>query len=79
MRIQWGDTLSAIAARFKTTVSALARANGIANPNRIYAGDELKIPGVSGGDTFEPGSQRRRAAARAGSAARTRSARRPAR
>ncbi|XCB29971.1 LysM peptidoglycan-binding domain-containing protein [Arcanobacterium hippocoleae] len=38
-----GDTLSAIAAKYKTTVSALAHANAISNPSLIYAGQKLKI------------------------------------
>ena len=42
--IRSGDTLSAIAARFRTTVSALAQANGITNPNLIHAGARLSIP-----------------------------------
>lgn len=40
-----GDTLSRIAVRFNTTVAALAQANGIANPNLIYVGQVLQIPG----------------------------------
>lgn len=51
-RIQSGDTLWALARRFHTTVAALARTNHIANPNLIYAGAQLTIPG--GSDTFEP-------------------------
>ena len=39
-----GDTLSGIAARHGTTVAALARANGIANPDVIRAGQRLLIP-----------------------------------
>jgi LysM repeat protein len=39
------DTLSKIAARFGTTVQALAAANNITNPNAIKAGDTLCIPG----------------------------------
>ena len=42
--IRSGDTLSGIAARFGTTVSAIAALNGIANPDRIYAGDTIRIP-----------------------------------
>lgn len=42
--IQSGDTLSGIAARFGTTVSALAALNGISDPDRIYAGTTIKIP-----------------------------------
>lgn len=40
-----GENLSAIAARYCTTVWAIARANGIWNPNCIYAGQVLYIPG----------------------------------
>ncbi len=43
-QVRSGDTLSAIAARFGTTVAAVASRNGIANPNRIYAGQWLTIP-----------------------------------
>ncbi len=44
-----GDTLSGIAARFGVSLSALARANGIRNPSRIYVGQRLVIPGGGGG------------------------------
>jgi LysM repeat protein len=40
-----GETLSAIAARYGTTVQALVRANGLASANMIYAGQRLTIPG----------------------------------
>ena len=43
-QIKSGDTLSALAAKFGTTVQALAQANGIANPNVIKAGATLTIP-----------------------------------
>ena len=39
-----GDTLTAIANRYDTTVSALVAANGITNPNQIYAGATIEIP-----------------------------------
>jgi LysM repeat protein len=39
-----GETLADIAARYGTTPTALASANGIANPNRIYAGSQLRVP-----------------------------------
>jgi LysM repeat protein len=39
-----GDTLSAIAVRYHTTVAALAAANGITNPNHIVAGATLSVP-----------------------------------
>lgn len=41
--VQSGDTLTAIAARFGTTVVELARINGIANVNLIHVGDVLKL------------------------------------
>jgi nucleoid-associated protein YgaU len=43
-RVGKGDTLSGIAKRFHTSVNALARANGIKNPNRIFKGQVLCIP-----------------------------------
>ena len=40
-----GDTLSGIAKRNNTTTQELARLNGIKNPNRIMAGQKLRLPG----------------------------------
>lgn len=40
-----GDTLASIAARTNTTVSALAAANGIRNPNLIVIGRSLQVGG----------------------------------
>ena len=45
--VGWGDTLSVIAGRYGTTVSAIAQANGVTNPNLIYVGQRLTIPGTS--------------------------------
>jgi N-acetylmuramoyl-L-alanine amidase len=42
-----GATLSGIALRYRVSVSAIAAANGIANPSRIFIGQRLVIPGVS--------------------------------
>ncbi len=42
-----GDTVSRIAARFGVTESALLGANGIGNPDLIYPGQELRIPGLA--------------------------------
>jgi LysM repeat protein len=42
--VRRGETLSHIAWRYGTTTYHLATINGIANPNRIYAGQRLKIP-----------------------------------
>lgn len=41
--VQPGDTLSALALRFHTTVQALAEKNSIANPNLIFVGQKLII------------------------------------
>lgn len=43
--IRPGDTLSAIAWRYHTTVAQLVELNDIRTPNLIYAGQLLKIPG----------------------------------
>ena len=37
------DTLSGIAEKYGTTYQAIAKLNGIANPNKIYIGQKLKI------------------------------------
>jgi LysM repeat protein len=47
--VRAGETLSAIAARYGTTVEGLARANRISDPNFIVAGTKLKVP--AGGAT----------------------------
>jgi spore coat assembly protein SafA len=45
-RVRVGDTLSGIAQQYGTTVAALQRANpGITNPNLIYPGQRIVIPG----------------------------------
>jgi LysM repeat protein len=49
-KIQAGDTLSKIAAKFGTTVNELVQLNGIKNPNLIYAGSVLKVP--TGGSQY---------------------------
>lgn len=41
--VRAGDTLWAIAREYGTTVEAIARENGIADPNRIFAGERLRI------------------------------------
>lgn len=41
--VQSGDTLSGIAARYRTTVAALASRNGIKNPNLIRTGQRLQL------------------------------------
>lgn len=46
-----GDTLSGIANKFGTTYQKLAEINGISDPNKIYAGQVLKIVGTSSNAT----------------------------
>lgn len=41
--VKKGDTLSSIAKLYHTTIGAIARENDIANPNKIYVGEKLKI------------------------------------
>lgn len=41
--VKAGDSLSAIASRLGTNYETLARLNNISNPNRIYAGQVLKL------------------------------------
>lgn len=41
-----GDTMGAIARTHGVTIDAIARANNIANPDRLMPGDVLLIPGV---------------------------------
>jgi LysM repeat protein len=50
-----GDTLSGIASRHGTTVAALAEANGITNPNLIFVGQQLVLPGDTPAEAAAPG------------------------
>ena len=43
-QVRWGDTLSFIARYAGVSASAIAQANGLGSPNRIYAGQWLWIP-----------------------------------
>ncbi len=54
--VKWGDTLGAIAVRHGTTVSALVSANSLRDPNYIWIGQRLWIPGASGTATPAPTS-----------------------
>jgi LysM repeat protein len=42
--VRWGENLTGIATQYGTTIHAIMSANGISNPNRIYAGQRLLIP-----------------------------------
>lgn len=41
--VRSGDTLSGIASKYGTTYQHLAQINGIANPNKIYAGQRIRV------------------------------------
>ncbi|MBI3741278.1 MAG: LysM peptidoglycan-binding domain-containing protein [Chloroflexi bacterium] len=43
--VQWGDTLYSVAARYGVTINALMQANNLHNPDFIYVGQRLIIPG----------------------------------
>jgi LysM repeat protein len=45
--VQPGDTLSEIALQYGLTVAQLREFNGIADPNRIYAGQRLRLTGTA--------------------------------
>lgn len=45
--VQSGDTLSAIAAKYNTTVANLAAINAIGNPNLLQVGQVLKVTGTA--------------------------------
>lgn len=51
--VRSGDTLGALARRYRTTAQAIMRLNGIKNPKALRIGQKLKIPGK--GDSKEPG------------------------
>jgi LysM repeat protein len=53
--VRRGETLSSIAARYGTTAQAIVQANGLINPNYIYAGQRLALPGA--GAASSGGSQ----------------------
>ena len=42
--VRRGENLTCIAAYYGTSVQAIARANGLRNPNYIWAGQRLQIP-----------------------------------
>lgn len=54
--VRSGDTLSAIAVKYATTVSAIAKANKLANPSYLRIGQQLTVPGGAAvqlvGNTF---------------------------
>ncbi|MCC7354913.1 MAG: LysM peptidoglycan-binding domain-containing protein [Anaerolineae bacterium] len=52
--VRRGETLANIAWRYGVSVNALVRLNGIRNPNLIYVGQRLRIPGPAATATPRP-------------------------
>lgn len=48
-----GDTLSAVASKFNTTVTTIAQLNGIVNVHRLEIGQVLIVPGTGGPDVSQ--------------------------
>ena len=48
IRVRPGDTLSAVANRYGTSVAALTRTNDLADPDLIVEGQRLRVPGIGG-------------------------------
>jgi LysM repeat protein len=43
--VQWGESLSSIAAHYGVTTQAIVAANGLADPDFVFVGQRLTIPG----------------------------------
>ena len=54
-RVRSGETLSQIAGRYRTSVTALMRANGLRSANRLRVGQRLRVP-VRGAEAAAGGS-----------------------
>lgn len=73
--VRRGENLNSIAQMYGTTVDVICRANGIVNPNYIWVGQSLTIPGGStapaGGQTYvvQPGDNLSSIAVRFGTTA----------
>jgi LysM repeat protein len=52
-----GDTLSEIALRYGMTVAQLRELNGIADPNRIFAGQRLRLSGKAAAQATAPSAK----------------------
>jgi LysM repeat protein len=65
--VQWGDTMRKIATRYGVSVWDLIAANPqVTNPNRIYAGQVIYLPGTGSLYTVEYGDTLKKIAARYG-------------
>jgi N-acetylmuramoyl-L-alanine amidase len=63
--VQWGDTLTGIAARYHVGLRRLARANGLRVGGILISGTTLRVPGHGRARTHPHASHARRAHARA--------------
>lgn len=52
--VRWGETLYSIGRLYGVSPYAIAQANGIANPNYIYAGQTLLIPTACSYSCYHP-------------------------
>lgn len=50
--VRRGDTLYSLGRRYGTTVNAIVRANSLRNPNWIYVGQRLVIPGTTAAPSY---------------------------
>ncbi|APB35267.1 peptidase M23 [Gloeomargarita lithophora Alchichica-D10] len=57
-QVQPGDTLTAIARRFRVSLSQLAKVNRLANPNLLQVGQTLRVPGMSNSNPASATAQR---------------------
>jgi LysM repeat protein len=48
--VAWGETMTSIAHHYGSTIAAIARANGIANPSYLRVGQRLTIPAPPSAD-----------------------------
>ena len=55
--VQPGDTLSEIALQYGVTIGQLRALNGISDPNRIYAGQRLRLTGGAAATTAAPSTK----------------------
>lgn len=58
--VQWGESLTSIAAYYGVSVQAIVAANGLSNPDFVYVGQRLTIPRAGPGPGYGPpgGGQR---------------------
>lgn len=54
-KVQYGETLYRIGRKYGVSPNCIAKANGLYNPNYIYAGQVLYIPSNCGGYGNQPG------------------------